>query len=364
MRIFLSGDVMTGRGIDQIMRHPADPALYESWVRSATGYVDLAERRAGPIPRRVDPSYIWGEALDVLDREGFPTRVVNLETAVTDRGEPWPGKGIHYRMHPRNVETLLAGGIDCCVLSNNHVLDWSYAGLRRTLHSLHDAGVATAGAGEDAEEAFRPAVVDGNSRGRVIVAALGSPSSGIPGAWQAGDGRPGVALATSLSSQQVASTAERITTARAPGDIVIVSIHWGSNWGYDIPPSHMRFARDLIDHADVHVVHGHSSHHPLGIEVHRGRPILYGCGDLINDYEGIGGREEYHPDLGILYLLTMDADAGQLQKLELVPMRMRRFRLEHAPPEEVEWLATTLSREGSSLGTVVEPGGGRLQVRW
>jgi len=60
----------------------------------------------------------------------------------------------------------------------------------------------------------------------------------------------------------------------------------------------------------------------------RDRLILYGCGDLINDYEGIGGHDEIQPDLGILYLATLTR-AG-LKELEMITMRLHRFRLERA----------------------------------
>ena len=90
-------------------------------------------------------------------------------------------------------------------------------------------------------------------------------------------------------------TAVRVADAvgrQRPDDLIIVSVHWGSNWGYDVPEEQRRFAHALIDKAGVSVVHGHSSHHPKAIEVYRDRLILYGCGDFLNDYEGIKGYEE------------------------------------------------------------------------
>lgn len=361
--LFLAGDVMTGRGIDQVMPHPVDPTLHESWVKSAVEYVDLAEQRNGPIPRGVGPEYIWGDALAVLDDAAVDVRVINLETAVTDRGDPWPDKGIHYRMHPENLGCISAARVDCCVLANNHVLDWSYVGLDQTLDSLRAAELGPAGAGRDLAEASMPRLVETPSGGRVVVLALGHPSSGIATSWAAAAGRAGVAMAESLPAQ-VEIIADRVTRSSEPGDLVLVSIHWGPNWGYEIPRSHRHFARSLIDEAGVHVVHGHSSHHALGIEVYRDRPILYGCGDLINDYEGIQGHEQFHPDLGVIYLLRMDSDAGRLLELELVPMQMRRFRLEHPPSGEVEWLTTALAREGEKLGTRITPADDRLLVGW
>jgi len=99
--LFLCGDVMTGRGIDQILPHPGDPALHASYMRSARGYVALAEGETGPLPRAAPFDHVWGDALAELAHVAPAARIANLETAITDGGEPWSGKGIHYRMPPR-----------------------------------------------------------------------------------------------------------------------------------------------------------------------------------------------------------------------------------------------------------------------
>ena len=103
---------------------------------------------------------------------------------------------------------------------------------------------------------------------------------------------------------------------REPGDVVVASIHWGSNWGYDVPATHTDFAHRLID-AGVDVVHGHSSHHPRPIEVYQGKLILYGCGDLIDDYEGIGGYQKYRDDLRLLYFATVSPGTGRMAACEV-----------------------------------------------
>lgn len=127
MRLLLCGDVMTGRGIDQILPHPSDPALFEAYLSSARDYVALAEARAGPIPRPVPFDYIWGDALAALDERATDIRIINLETSITDDGEP-ERKGINYRMHPANTPCLSTFEADCCVLANNHVGDWGRRG--------------------------------------------------------------------------------------------------------------------------------------------------------------------------------------------------------------------------------------------
>ena len=279
--LFLCGDVMTGRGLDQVLPHPGDPVLHEGYATSARDYVALAEKANGPIPRPVEFGYIWGDALAEWARIAPDLRIVNLETAVTTRDEWQRGKGIHYRMHPANVPCLTAAGIDCCVLANNHALDWGEAGLVETLETLRRSGLQYVGAGRDQAEAAAPAVLP-TAHGRVLVFSFGVASSGIPLGWAAGRGRPGVNLLPDLSRTTLQRIAARVNAIKRPADTVVASIHWGGNWGYAIPPGHRPFAHGLIDQCEVDAVHGHSSHHPLGIEVYRDRPILYGCGDFLN----------------------------------------------------------------------------------
>jgi poly-gamma-glutamate synthesis protein (capsule biosynthesis protein) len=342
--LFLTGDVMTGRGIDQIMRHPSRPVLYESHVRDARAYVALAEEKNGPIQAPVGDHYVWGDALAELDGIAPDARIVNLETSVTTCADAWPEKGIHYRMHPGNVGCLTAARIDCCVLANNHVLDWGYAGLEETLTALHVAGVRTTGAGRHSHEAAAPATIDNGERGRVLVFGIGCETSGIPRSWQARDGQPGVNLVPALNTDRARRMAADIAAHRRPRDIVVVSVHWGANWGYEIPRQQRDFARALIDSGVVDIVHGHSSHHAKGIEVYRERLILYGCGDFLNDYEGIEGHEHYRGDLALMYFATADP-AGRLLELRIVPLRIRRFRLERATRADAAWLKATLDRE-------------------
>ncbi|MDJ1156821.1 CapA family protein [Chelatococcus sp. SYSU_G07232] len=344
--IFLCGDVMIGRGIDQVLPHPSDPVLYEPCVASATDYVRLAELANGPIPRPVGFDYPWGEALAELRRVQPDVRVINLETSIT-RSDAYLPKGINYRMSPDNAQCLRAGQIDCCVLANNHVLDWGREGLLETLACLDRHGVKGVGAGRDAAEAGAPAILDVAGKGRVLVFAFAMATSGVPPGWAAGQDRPGVSFLRDLSDAAVADVAGRVRAVRRQGDVVVVSIHWGSNWGYDVPQDQQRFARALIDEADVSVVHGHSSHHAKAIEVHRRRLILYGCGDFLNDYEGIAGYEEFRDDLAIMYFARVDPPTGDLLGLDMVPLQIARFRLNRPSRDDVAWLHGTLDRESS-----------------
>ena len=350
--LFLAGDVMTGRGLDQVLPYPVEPSLYEPGVWSACDYVTMAENANGAIPKPVAFEYPWGDALAELDKRNVAARIVNLETAITVQNTPAP-KGINYRMNPKNIPVIAAAGLSCCVLANNHVLDWGRGGLLETLAALNDAGIRHAGAGRDLEQAAAPAAIPLSGGNRVLVFACGSETSGIPRDWGARRDRAGVHLLADLSPQAVQVIARQLRTVRRDGDVMIVSIHWGPNWGYGVSDMQRDFAHRLIEEGDVDIVHGHSSHHPIGIEVYKNRPILYGCGDFLNDYEGIGGYEAYHPELALMYLATIDTGARRLVRLEMIPFCVRNFRLGRASHADCTWLRDTLDREGRKLGTRV-----------
>src|SRR5207249_11454608 len=184
--------------------------------------------------------------------------------------------------------------------------------------------------------------------------AFGLESSGIPPWWNARPSRPGVNMLPDISAKTISGIADRANAVRREGDLLVASIHWGPNWGYEIPFERRKLAHDLIDAAGFAVVHGHSSHHPLAIEIYRGRLILYGCGDFVTDYEGIAGYEEYRGDLAALYLPELAAPGGTLRALSLRPFRMQNFRLNRASTAETAWLQATLDRESARFGTHVE----------
>ncbi|NJP34018.1 CapA family protein [Micromonospora sp. HSS6-12] len=355
--LLLGGDVMTGRGVDAVLARPAPADLREPAVRDAREYVALAEAANGPVPKPAPPHRLWGDALGLLDAVAPDVRIVNLETAVTGRGTHDPTKGIHYRMHPANVSALTAARLDVCVLANNHCLDFGPVGLADTLDALAGAGVATAGAGPDATAAWRPAAVPLADH-RLLVWSVAAPSSGVPPYWAATDDGPGVAYLPEVSAASAEALAARIAAEARPGDRVVVSVHWGTNWGYEVPPEHVAFAHRLVD-AGVDVVHGHSSHHPRPVEVYRDRLVLYGCGDVVDDYEGISGYEKYRPELRLLWLPTLDRATGRLLRLRAVPVRMRRLRLERAGPDDARWFADLLGGFGAPFagGFTVGPDG-------
>jgi poly-gamma-glutamate capsule biosynthesis protein CapA/YwtB (metallophosphatase superfamily) len=197
----------------------------------------------------------------------------------------------------------------------------------------------------------------------VIVASFATTCSCIPRGCAATGSRAGVDLLPDLSEATAGAVGDRLRRVSRPGDVVVASIHWGPNWGYDVAAAHTGFAHRLID-AGVDVVHGHSSHHPRPIEIYRGKLILYGCGDFIDDYEGISGYEKYRDDLRLLYFASLEPDTGRLVELRMVPMQARRMRLCHASKADAELQRDILNRVSRRFGSQVElAGDGMLRLR-
>ncbi|QGM44419.1 CapA family protein [Methylocystis heyeri] len=352
VRIFLCGDVMIGRGIDQILPRPCPPLLHEPYLASAMDYVKLAEQASGRITAPVDLSYPWGASLEKLESRRPDICIANLETSATT-SEDYEAKGINYRVSPANAACLRSLGVDICALANNHVLDWGQGGLLETLDTLERLGIRTAGAGRNLKEAQEPAVFPLPGRGRAVVFSFALPSGGTPRHWEATRDRPGVNFLPDLSGESLDHACDIIGASRKPDDLAVVSLHWGPNWSYEVPEEQRLFAHGLMDRAEVRIVHGHSSHHPKAIEIYRDRLILYGCGDFLNDYEGIGGDETYRGDLSLMFFADIDADNGELVALELAPLKVRRLRLEAASPEDAEWMAQKLDSESVPFGVRV-----------
>jgi poly-gamma-glutamate synthesis protein (capsule biosynthesis protein) len=293
---------MTGRGVDQILPHPGGHQIFEPYVQDAREYVALAESRNGPISEPVAGSYIWGDALAELARVAPDVRIINLETSITVSDGYWKGKGINYRMHPENIECLTAARVDVCALANNHVLDYGYAGLAETLETLRRAGLKGVGAGPNAAAARAPAVVAGSNGPAVVVFSFASETSGVPRDWAALKDRPGVDLLPDLSESSARQVVERVRQAAGEHDLAVASIHWGGNWGYEVPRQQVRFAHWLV----------------------------------------------------LMYFATLSAAAGDLVRLQMTPMQIRKMRLNSASSADATWLRDTLERVSAPFGTHVE----------
>jgi len=139
-------------------------------------------------------------------------------------------------------------------------------------------------------------------------------------------------------------------------DFVVFSIHWGSNYNWVPSERFTRLAHFVIDQCGVDLFHGHSSHHVQGIEVYKGKPIVYGCGDFVDDY---AVDDDYRNDLSCVYLPTFSVNsstkAATLETFQLVPTRIEMFRVRTLPSDDDDhtWLLSKLAALSRRYGTCV-----------
>jgi poly-gamma-glutamate capsule biosynthesis protein CapA/YwtB (metallophosphatase superfamily) len=313
----LTGDVMLGRGVNETLRaaRPEEP---------------------------------WGDVLPLLHSADL--RIINLECAITGHERPWSRtpKVFHFRADPPAVDVLRAARVDACSLANNHTLDFEERGLLDTLAHLEAAGIGCAGAGRNLEEAARPALLEG---GAALVAFTDNEPP-----FAAGPEEPGTNyLPVSLEPGVMRRIDEAIGAAREAGArTVVFSNHWGPNMVERPREVFRRFARAVVDRgADVY--YGHSAHVFQGVEIYRGKPILYDTGDFIDDY-AVDPRLRNDRS----FLFRVSVEGGDLERLELWPVILPYARVELARGDERRAILDRMASLSAELGTALVRGEDRL----
>jgi len=382
--IILLGDLMLGRLIDQLLpQHVHEPTE----ARHVASFL-----RSRPHLKSYNHVSPWGNTLPVLHSADL--LLGNLETAVTTHTAKWPDKVFNYRMHPANVACLIEAGVDYVSLANNHTLDFGEQGLVDTVRTIGDAGIAFAGAGRTVEEARKPAVLtlpsrksetsrretDGGDGGNVEQNSHPIhlyAFSDHPRDWA----RVPQFNLLSYNSQFRHDVKFQLAppTALAAPSLKIVSVHWGPNYAWHPASSIVSMAHFLIDECGVDIIHGHSSHHIQGVELYRGKLIIYGCGDFVDDY---AVTREFRNDLSAAWRVTVAETAEQETtgqdpsrggsglaedvaaaksklipiKLEVFPNRITHFQagfLDKSDPDHA-WVSNKFRRLCADFGTKVE----------
>lgn len=313
LALTLIGDVMLGRGVNNALK-------------------------------TMHPNEVWGDVLPHLMQADL--RIVNLECALTTHNRPWSRnwKMFHFHADPNAVRVLQSARIDACSLANNHILDFEERGLLDTLHTLKVAGIRHAGAGVDAREAAAPVLFDvhGASPRRVALLAYTDNEPDF-----AADARhPGTNyLEISLQEETLTRVADGIARARAQGaDLMVFSNHWGANFVERPSPFFRSFARRVIElRADIY--YGHSAHICQGIEIYRGKPILYDTGDFIDDY---AVDPMLRNDRSCLFKVMFEG--GQLQRIELIPVTLEVAHVALARSEDFEAISARMEMLCAEFG--------------
>jgi poly-gamma-glutamate capsule biosynthesis protein CapA/YwtB (metallophosphatase superfamily) len=293
----------------------------------------------------MQPQEVWGDMLPHLAQADL--RIVNLECALTTHLQQWTRteKTFHFRADPEAVRVLQAAHIEACALANNHILDYEEQGLLDTLRVLDASGIRHAGAGADTAEAAVPAMIEVPGTAPCRVALL-SYTDNEPD-FAATAKRPGTNyLEVSLNEEALKRIANDIAQARAQGaDLVVFSNHWGANF-VERPSAEFRsFARRVIElGADIY--HGHSAHICQGIEIYRGKPILYDTGNFIDDY---AVHPQLRNDRSCLFKLMFEQ--GKLCRIELLPVSLSVAHVALARGKEFEAISAHMEMLCAEFGT-------------
>ncbi len=290
--------------------------------------------------REVPPEYVWGDTLGRFQEADLC--FCNLECAVSDRGLPWTAtpKAFHFRSDAKNLEVLKRSGITHVSLANNHILDFGYEAMEDTIDLLGREGIAYAGAGSSLAEATRPAVEEICGRSVGLVAFTDNEPQ-----WEAGETEPGLFyVPVERDDSRARDLFGIIERAKAGLDLLIVSAHWGPNWGYRPTAGDIQFGHLLID-AGADIVVGHSPHVCRGVEIYKGKLIIYSAGDFIDDY-AVAAVERN--DQSFIYVVEIDANGSFRVKLHPTVIRDCQAQLAGA---EAAAIAEKMAALCDELGT-------------
>ena len=310
MKLLFVGDVMLGRLVNQALK-----------VRP--------------------PEYPWGNTLDVF--RSAEVRFCNLECSLSDRGvrRSPATKAFHFRSDAGNVEVLKRAGIDAVSLANNHILDFDETALTDTLDILDGNRIRHSGAGRNAAGASAPAALRIGDKTIVFFAFTDNE----PG-WKASEGRPGIHyLPTDPDDRDVKRFRSLVEQAREKEDLIVVSAHWGPNWGRKVPEDHAALAHCLVD-SGADVVFGHSAHVFRAVEIYRDRPILYSTGDFVDDYavDRIERNDES-------FVFLVELGEGEETRVVLYPTTIREFQANLAEGARARSIAEKMQRQCRSWDT-------------
>lgn len=226
--------------------------------------------------------------------------ICHMETVYGEPGGPYTGYPA-FKSPPEVAAALKETGYDSCSTASNHTLDDGAAGLRRTLDALDKAGVRHAGSARTADEAARPALL---KAGRATVAQLAYTydTNGYP----LPEGQPWAV--NLIDPEKIVADAR--AARKAGADVVVVSIHWGTEWQTAPDEKQLSLGRELTasrtgDRPDIDLIIGTHAHVPQAYEKVNGTWIVYGMGDQIaGDMINYAGAYDRRGNMGTLGRFT------------------------------------------------------------
>lgn len=270
---------------------------------------------------------------------------VNLECCISSQGSPVPGKEYCFEGPADSAGALAQGGIKVVSLANNHSKDYGTQAFADTLAHLKESGIAYCGAGNNATEAYSPAILEAHGAKVAFLAFTWV----VPDGWPATSTTPGVA-----TSYDRARLAGSIKEAKKNADFVVVSFHWGIELATS-PNGDQRSLGHLAVDSGADLVLGHHPHVVQGLELYKNRLIAYSLGNFVFSPP----REISSRSMMVLALLGRQG----LVQARIVPAVIRNCRPVILSGAAADSWAGTIAGYCQALGTSVVVTDGRGYIR-
>jgi poly-gamma-glutamate synthesis protein (capsule biosynthesis protein) len=247
-----------------------------------TLFVDQQDNEAGAVSTglpllsdrvKADPTNLLAPIMPVLS--GADLAMVNLETAITERGDPVSGKNFHFRSPAASFTALEAAGVDVVNMANNHALDYGPVGMQDTFDAISSSQFPVVGIGHDASEAYRPYRTEINGQRIAIFGALDWLEPALIPLWSATDTQAGVALSIERTRLLAA-----VRAARPEVDTLVVFMHWGIEETHCASPEQQGLAEALIT-AGADIILGSHEHREFGAGRVGTALVAYGLGNFV-----------------------------------------------------------------------------------
>lgn len=297
--------------------------------------------------RHYDPGYPFAASAPLL-KEGELV-FANLECPISRRGEA-ASKPYTFCADPLAVDALTAAGINLVSLANNHILDYGADALEDTFELLEERGIAYAGAGRNEEEARKGVFLEINGVKTAVLAYSGIFKHGYP-AWRAGPDNAGT-----LFYPEKEQFSADIRKAGQWADVVVVSLHWGDEYTYEVNEEQRETGRLAVE-SGADLVLGHHSHTPQGIEIYKGRPIVYSLGNFL-----------FYPFTKTFcnesFILQASVGKNGVAEMRLLPVLLGDSQPYPATGPEAVRLRSLITGLLDQCGTAWETEGDQIIVRW
>lgn len=273
--------------------------------------------------------------------------ICHLETPLAAPGGPFRGYP-QFAAPPQIVDALKRTGYDACTTASNHSFDGGAAGIARSLDALDRAGLAHAGTARSRNEAGATTIVDVKAAGGPVRVALLSFAYGFNGiAAPGGDAWRGNLISEDRIRRDAA------TARRRGADVVVVSMHWGTEYDQRPNAQQLSMAPRLIGSPDIDLLLGHHVHVVQPLQRIHGEWVVYGLGNLISSHGTAGAP--LREGLLVRFGFTERAGGG----FEVTSARYAPLLMTSAVPRRVLDVAATRRAGGTANATV-----GRLDSAW